>query len=487
MISYTSYGFFLLVSAGLILSGFVRPKRKKWILLAMSLIFLVLAGGALSIWIWMISTAAGFAAAFLLERDLAGRRLILALAAVFQLGLLAYFKYANLPFYTMEALCDITGRSYEFEPVRRPAVLGISFYTLMIIGYDLDVYRGERQAVRSAADFSLFTGYFGHLVQGPVDSYEVTGTSLAKPDSVSFEGFRDGCLEILTGLFKKLIISERLAIMVNTIYGEYTSYKGWYLALAAGAFSLQLYTDFSGCMDLMSGISRLFGVRLCRNFRQPFSAESVSEVWRRWHITLGGFLRKNIYIPLGGNRKGLLRKYVNVMAVFLISGLWHGGKWTFIIGTGILQGIYMIGEELFRPAAQRIGRAAGVKTDTPFFSWIRRLRTFILVSVGFVLFRADSLAMAGQVLGGIMQKGQHSEYGEGVFYSGLGTGDFAVLVIGLAVLFFLSVWRENHGEEKIIKGDGARTGTCFAVLFLILLFGWYGKGYDMGAFIYSRF
>ena len=156
MISYTSYGFFLLVSAGLILSGFVRPKRKKWILLAMSLIFLAMAGGALSIWIWMISTAAGFAAAFLLERDLAGRRLILALAAVFQLGLLAYFKYANLPFYTMEALCDITGRSYEFEPVRRPAVLGISFYTLMIIGYDLDVYRGERQAVRSAADFSLF-------------------------------------------------------------------------------------------------------------------------------------------------------------------------------------------------------------------------------------------------------------------------------------------------------------------------------------------
>lgn len=485
--SYLSYGFFLLMAAGLILSGFARPEWKKWILLAMSLIFLGMTGEIVSIWIWMISTAAGFAAALLLERAFTGRRLVMVLTAALQLGLLAYFKYADLPSYTIEAFCEITGRTYEFEPVSRASVLGISFYTLMIMGYDLEVYRGERQAVRSFTDFCLFTGYFGHLVQGPVDSYAVTGTSLAKPGSVSFEEFQDGCLEILTGLFKKLIISERLAVMVNTIYGEYTSYRGFYLALAAGAFSLQLYTDFSGCMDLASGISRLFGVRLLGNFRQPFFAESVSGFWRRWHITLGGFLRKNVYIPLGGNRKGRFRKYVNVMAVFFISGLWHGGKWTFIIGTGILQGIYMIGEELLGPVAVRACRAAGVKGDTALFSWLRRLRTFILVSAGFVLFRSDSLSMAWEVLGGMMQKGRHPEYGEGIFYSGIGAADFAVLAISLAVLFFLSLWRENHGEEKLIRGEEARTGICFVILFAVLVFGWYGKGYDMGAFIYSRF
>ncbi|RKJ04359.1 hypothetical protein D7X87_11475 [bacterium D16-54] len=132
-------------------------------------------------------------------------------------------------------------------------------------------------------------------------------------------------------------------------------------------------------------------------------------------------------------------------------------------------------------------RTAGVRTDRAFFLWVRRFRTFVLVSVGFVLFRSDSLTMAWQVLAGMVQKGQHSEYGEGVFYSGIGTADFAVLMIGLAVLFFLSLWRENRGEEKIIKRDKARTGMCFVILFLILIFGWYGKGYDMGAFIYSQF
>ena len=128
-----------------------------------------------------------------------------------------------------------------------------------------------------------------------------------------------------------------------------------------------------------------------------------------------------------------------------------------------------------------------MRTDRAFFLWVRRFRTFVLVSVGFVLFRSDSLTMAWQVLAGMVQKGQHSEYGEGVFYSGIGTADFAVLMIGLAVLFFLSLWRENRGEEKIIKRDKARTGMCFVILFLILIFGWYGKGYGMGAFIYSQF
>lgn len=513
MMSYISYGFVLLVAAGFVISRLVRPERKMWVLLALSLIFMALAGGKWTILFWLISTAAGFSAAFFLAghgenrrivedlraeenpsavRNLRSRRLVLCAAVLFQLGLLIYFKYANLPHYTLEALGEISGREYEFEPIVRIELLGISFYTLMVIGYMIDVYRGEIPAVRSFPAFALFTGYFGHFVQGPIDSYGKAGESLTGSCRATFTDVQDGVLRILLGLFKKLVISERLAVLVNTIYGDHLSYGGWYLILAAGAFSLQLYTDFSGCMDLVSGVSGLFGVRIEENFRQPFFSESVAEFWRRWHITLGAFLRKYVYIPLGGNRKGIFRKCVNVMIVFLLSGLWHGGKWTFIIGTGILQGVYItLGELLHfftknrkRKESEAVGRAG---VAAVFLRIFRRVRTFVLISAGFVLFRADSLTMAGEIFRGMAGESVYSEFEAGVFHAGLGRVDFAVLVIGLIILFLLSCWREKKGQIQILPGEGMRTVACFAVLFLIILFGWYGRGYDMGAFIYSQF
>lgn len=488
MMSYTSYGFILLIVAGLIIGGLVSQKLKGRILLVMSLIFMTASGGYPTVCFWFISTAAGFAAGLLLcgEKRFP-RRILLFLAVAFQLALLAYFKYVNLPFYTLEALGEITGQPYEFVPVERIGILGISFYTLMIIGYNVDVYRGEVAAARSLSDFSLFTGYFGHFVQGPVDTFRETGESLKSPSLVAFGDLQEGCLQILLGLFKKLMISERLAVIVNTIYGDYFSYGGWYLFLAAASFSLQLYTDFSGCMDIVTGVSRLFGVRLAENFRQPYFSETIAEFWRRWHITLGAFLRKYVYIPLGGNRKGKLRKYIHITVVFFLSGLWHGGKWTFIIGTGLLQCAYMIFGELMRPLADRLCRLLHLKPTSRVMRGFRRLRTFLLVTAGFVFFRSDSLTMAGEIFAGMLGPARYAEYGEGVFYSGLGAADFAVLLICLAVLFLISLWREKNGDRPIVKGEMKRTVLCFGIWFAILIFGCYGKGYDMSSFIYSRF
>lgn len=489
--SYTSYGFLILTVVGLVISRMVRPSGKKWILLVMSLIFMAAAGGYGTIVFWFISTAAGFAAALLLanvaDTKEKQKRIILLAAVAFQLGLLAYFKYANLPAYTKEAFYELAGRVYEFEEKERLALAGISFYILMIIGYDIDVYRGETLAVRSFPAFSLFTGYFGHFVQGPIDSWQGAGKSLGIPSPVSFTDFQDGCLRILSGLFKKLVLSERLAIMVDTIYGDYASYGGWYLVMAAAAFTLQLYTDFCGCMDLVLGVSQLFGVRLAENFRQPFFSESVSEFWRRWHITLGAFLRKYVYIPLGGNRKGTLRKYLNTIVVFLLSGLWHGGKWTFIIGTGLLQCVYMIAGAMSEPLTEQCYRILRIKRTAPVLRFLRKVRTFILIMIGFVLFRSDSLTMAGEILKGMFQRGLHPEYAEGIFYSGLGTADFVILLIGLLLLFLISLWREKKGEQKILSTEGMRTMACFAILLVILVFGCYGKGYDISSFIYSQF
>lgn len=503
MMGYISLGFAVLVLAGLLAGRIFGQRGRQWVLLAVSLAFMSMAGGQWTVLFWFISTAAGFLAAHLLMPCPAsgghgisafsgvgqrlGRRRLLIAAVAFQLGLLAYFKYANLPFYTLEAWGELTGKAYEFEEVERISLMGISFYTLMVIGYDIDVYRGETGAVRSLPAFSLFTGYFGHFVQGPIDTYQETGKSLASPGKASFGDLQAGSLEILAGLFKKLVISERLAVVVDTVYGDYASYGGWYLSLAAVAFSLQLYTDFSGCMDVVAGVSKLFGVRVAKNFRQPFFSESISEFWRRWHITLGAFLRKYVYIPLGGNRKGRIRKYLNIVAVFFLSGLWHGGQWTFIIGTGLLQCAYMIAGELLEPLFSWFYRFTRIRVDSAVMKNVRRVRTFLLVTVGFVLFRADSLSMAGEIFTGMFRAGCYPEYGEGVFYCGLGRADFAVLLVSLAILFFMSAWRERHGEKAVVVGEGRRTALCFASLFAILLFGFYGKGYDTAAFIYSQF
>lgn len=504
MMGYTSLEFAFLVLAGLLISSLVRQQGRQWVLLAVSLVFMSMAGGQWTVVFWFISTVAGFLAARLLTACPAsggeqagsgfhgvpghlGKRWLLFAAVAFQLGLLAYFKYANLPHYILEAWGELTGRPYEFEEAERISLLGISFYTLMIIGYEIDVYRGETAAVRSLPAFSLFTGYFGHFVQGPIDTYQETGQSLACPGKVSFGDVQAGSLEILAGPFKKLVVSERLSVIVDTVYGDFASYKGWYLLFAAVAFSLQLYTDFSGCMDVVAGVSRLFGVRVAKNFRQPYFSESISEFWRRWHITLGAFLRKYVYIPLGGNRKGKVRKYFNIVAVFFLSGLWHGGRWTFIIGTGLLQCAYMIAGEILEPLFSWFYRLSKIRRDSVVMKSVRRVRTFLLVTIGFVLFRADSLTMAGGILTGMFGASCYPEYGEGVFCCGLGRADFGVLLVSLAILLFMSVWREKYGEKPVVAGEGRRTALCFASLFAVLLFGFYGRGYDTAAFIYSRF
>ncbi|MCI8660079.1 MAG: MBOAT family protein [Lachnospiraceae bacterium] len=488
MMSYTSFRFVLLVVAGLVLTNLVPKRLRGWVLLVLSLIFMVSAGGYQTVCFWLISTAAGFAAGLLLCGDKSfGKGFVLFAAVMFQLGLLAYFKYANLPFYTLEAWGEITGQPYEFEPVERASILGISFYTLMIIGYNVDVYRKDVEAARSLLDFSLFTGYFGHIVQGPVDTYKETGESLKSPSLVAFEDLQAGCLKILLGLFKKLMISERLSVIVDTIYGDYSSYGGWYLFLAAVSFSMQLYTDFSGCMDIVTGVSRLFGIHLAENFRQPYFSETIGEFWRRWHITLGAFLRKYVYIPLGGNRRGKLCKYMNITVVFFLSGLWHGGKYTFIIGTGLLQCGYMIFGELLKPLSDQLYRLLLVDPNAPAIRVLRRVRTFLLVTAGFVLFRSDSLIMAGRIFAGMFGPARYAEYGEGVFYSGLGMADFVILLISLTILFVISLWREKNGDRPIVQKEGKRTVLCFGIAFVILLFGCYGKGYDMSSFIYSQF
>lgn len=507
---YLTYSFLWLVAAGLLLCRVLPKICRRYILLTMSTVFVWQVGGALSLIFLGLQILVSFWGGRQLSRlgeDIRRKRLLLCFLLLFHLLILCHFKYYDFWNYTLEALYMLCGRVYVFTPTERAAPLGISFYTLILIGYLIDVYQRKTAPERSLSVFSLFSGYFGHILQGPIDSYTETGRQFSGNFCITRQKILDGIQLILFGLLQKLVISERLAMIVDPVYADYAGSSAQMLVLAAAAFSLQLYTDFCGCIDIARGVSLLFGIQLSENFRRPFFAESIAEFWRRWHISLGAFFRKYVYIPLGGNRKGTVRKYWNMSAVFFLSGLWHGGNWTFVIGTGLLHCFYMIVGTLLSPAFEALYRVTGFRKDSLLFRWLRRLRTFILVSIGFILFRSDSLAMAGSILSGIVS-GRQAEAGAAGWAFEITPADVCVLFMGLGILFFHSLYKEwkdravclkeckekaeadlNACEEKnrTCQRDERQITVCLILLAVVLIFGCYGRGYDASAFIYSKF
>ena len=529
---YISYSFILFVVAGLVLYALLPKLYGRYVLLLGSLLFVWLSGGALSLVFLCEAIAISFFGAWLIEKAAAPsvRRALFIAVLMFLLFSLFYFKYQNFPEYTKQLIYYLRGMEYEPVLTEREAPLGISFYTLMLISYVADVYRRACRPEASLAGFALYGSYFGHIVQGPMDAYEDVGKQLSKDGGIRYQDLCDGALLLSIGLFKKLVISERLNIFVNSVFADQYAWHWSILLLGAAAFSLQLYTDFSGCMDIVSGVSRMFGIRLSLNFRQPFFSQSISEFWRRWHITLGAFFRKYIYIPLGGNRKGSLRKFLNTMAVFLLSGLWHGGNWTFVIGTGLLHCAYMALGMLTKPFTGRLLKALHISDKSRGLHVIRSLWVFVLVTIGFVFFRSDTVASAVDYLGGILSL-QQSAYEEISLSSfGLAAVDIWILILGLAALFLLSLASEmketaealdsekqaplqrgsvqdKHKDTAEASASGGRKTAALAglpgplgaicisrkenavllLLLIVIIFGCYGRGYDASAFIYANF
>ncbi len=313
------------------------------------------------------------------ERPFA-RRALLALALAGSLGCLAYFKYAGF-------FASLIGRELTHR-ILLP--VGISFYTFQSISYVVDVYRKRISAEGHFGYYALFVSFFPQLVAGPIERTEHLLPQLRAERTLRREDLSQGGWLLLEGYFKKLVIADRLAVYVDRIYGAAEAASGPEIVLATILFGLQIYCDFSGYSCIARGAARLLGIELMENFRRPYAARSVREFWRRWHISLTGWFTDYVYIPLGGSRRGLFRQTVNILIVFLLSGLWHGAGWSFVLW-GFIHGLYLIAGTL----GERTGRAApgGRLRDT-----LRQIRTFLLVSFPWLFFRASSMAEAGLLL-----------------------------------------------------------------------------------------
>ena len=483
-----------------LLPALTGGRGQRYVLLAASLIYYVLAGNGLLI---VCPLAASFAtwlcvrAVLRMGREnVTGRRIILIIELVILLGSLAAFKVFGY---------------LGIRPGGYGAPLGLSFYTFILLGYFLDVYNGIDKGEYDLAGTVLGGMYFPLMTSGPIVRFRESAEQYSKPHLIDYDALVRGLQRMLWGFFKQLVISQRLGKIVDSVYAQGSGYDGWYVWLGTVCFAFQLYTNFSGCMDIVLGLSEALGLLLPENFRLPFLATTISEYWRRWHITLGTWMRDMVFYPLLRSRffmaqgkrltarfgKKTGKKLNTWGAMFVLwtaVGLWHGGALKYVIGSGLLHWLYIVAGEATLPFFTALWTdKLQIDPKNRFLEALRVIRTFFLVCIGFVFFRADSTPHALLLLLRGLPWRTAAPEGGGFFAMGLNWIEWGVLLVSLAIMIAVELADEKHSAEGGIRTKIAglklfpRWAIWFALLFYVVLLGEYGPGYSAAEFIYRGF
>ena len=385
---------------------FLIPHRYRWMLLLGSSVLFYMWFVPKYILLMLFVVLVDYGAALVMEKAASRlrRQLILAAALVANLGLLGFFKYANFFSDNLAALARLVNWNYGLPALQIILPIGISFFTFQGLSYVLDVYWGRQKAERHPGMFFLFIAFYPQLVAGPI---ERTGHLLPQFSEVhrfDYQRAKQGIQLMLWGLFKKAVIADRAAILVNNVYANVPGADGFTLIVATILFGFQIYCDFSGYSDIAVGSAEVMGFRIMRNFERPYFAKSIAEFWRRWHISLTSWFRDYLYIPLGGNRVALPRWYFNIFLVFFVSGLWHGANWTFAIW-GALHGAYFIASFITRKWREAAAGFLRLGNGSPIRKIIQAGTTFSLVTFAWIFFRArtleDALVVIAKIPDGI--------------------------------------------------------------------------------------
>jgi alginate O-acetyltransferase complex protein AlgI len=324
---------------------------------------------------------------------------VVALSMAINLGVLGYFKYYNFFAETLHAVLVRAGLSIPLRQLEIVLPIGISFYTFQSMSYVIDVYRREIKPTRNLFQFALFVSFFPHLVAGPIMRAATLLPQVAARRRFSLPRFYEGAYLIFWGLVEKVVVADNLAVVVNDLFGRWSTLDGGLALLAIYAFAFQILCDFSGYTNMARGVAKCLGFELPLNFNLPYFAISPSEFWNRWHISLSRWLRDYLYIPLGGNRCGRARTYRNLLLTMILGGLWHGAQWTFVIW-GLYHGLLLVLHRLARPWLERIKPRDTI--DRACWTGLRIAITFHLVCFGWLIFRAGSLEQVAGMLAAIV-------------------------------------------------------------------------------------
>ncbi len=418
------------------------------------------------------------------------KKLWVALSFTSNLAILYFFKYFDFSVANINAVLGLFNVAQLRPGFDVLLPVGISFYTFHALSYTMDVYRGEMRAEHNVAKYALFVSYFPQMVAGPIARSKQLLVQMSDRHTFEWPRVRDGLLLMLWGYFLKLVIADRVALLVNQVYNDYTAYSGASLVVATVFFAIQIYCDFASYSLLAIGSAQVMGFRLVENFNTPYFARSIGEFWRRWHMSLSTWFRDYLYIPLGGNRKGRWRKYFNVMLVFLVSGFWHGAAWTYIIWGGLNGGYQVVGE-ITKPLRDRLLAFLRVNRESLGHKLLQTLISFVLICVAWVFFRANSLHDAVGIFRRIATQFQPWTLFDGTLLRlGLDLPDFMVVVFSVMVLTAVSICKYNNIRLRALYTQQDlwfRWTAVLAAIFLILIFGVYGPGYSAAAFIYFQF
>ncbi len=347
----------------------------------------------------MISTIVDFncAGKIYATSNQATKKKYLLLSLLVNLGILGFFKYFNFFADSAIKLLNTFGFSPDVTTLNIILPIGISFYTFQTLAYTIDVYRGKEKATKDLVSFAVYVAYFPQLVAGPIERSLNLLPQIKSPRFIKKEQIYTGLQLVLLGYFKKVFIADGAAPFVDECFAAPEKFGGASLVIGVYLFAIQIYGDFSGYSDIARGISRILGIELRHNFKQPYISANITEFWRRWHMSLSSWLRDYLYISLGGNRKGSLKTYRNLMLTMLLGGLWHGAGWTFIIWGGLHGSYLAVHKMILRD--KKIGFTEKPKKPLEMLTWLGSvILTFNLVSLSWIFFRANSIREAWQYL-----------------------------------------------------------------------------------------
>ncbi len=385
---------------------------------------------------------------------------------------------------------SLIGGGFDLPILNILVPVGISYYTLQALGYVFDVYRGKSTAETNFFKYLLFLSYFPAIVQGPISRYDQLMPELNHTKTFCFDSVRDSLVLVLWGLVKKMVIADRLGIFVASVFRSYADLQGVILYLGAVGYAFQLYFDFSGCVDICRGVSGLFGIDLVNNFDRPYLARSVKDFWGRWHISLSSWLKDYVYIPLGGNRKGTLRKYLNLLITFIVSGLWHGAGTQFVLW-GILHAMYQIVGQATQNIRRRASTLLGVQEGSFSQRLFQTLITFHLVTLAWIFFRSDGIGNGLRYISNMFATPCWSYlFNDDLFHFGVDAALFRLLVVHIVVIMMVDARTasQHHALTGLTRQHIiVRWAVYWILLFDIILFGVYGSGYSLGGFMYGGF
>ncbi len=478
---------FLLFYPIVLLLYFVLPKKCKWPLLLAASYFFYMIWNPPLIFLILFTTVVSYVSAIIIEKteNKKRKKFWLAMTLITSLGVLFFFKYFNFLADSAISLWNLFGGSAKDFALELILPVGISFYTFQTLSYVIDVYRGDIRAERHFGWYALFVSFFPQLVAGPIERPDNLLPQLKEDHKLEASNAFAGLQKMAVGFFKKIVVADLMAEFVNSVYNSPETATGFGIVIATVLFAVQIYCDFSGYTDIAIGCARIMGIRLMQNFDRPYRAQSIKEFWARWHISLSSWFRDYLYIPLGGNRCSKARRSFNVFVVFLVSGLWHGASWTFVLW-GVLHGVYQIVGSMTKKLRERLYEKLKIKTDSlPLILW-KRFWTFVLVCFAWIFFRANSTSDLLLLLKKLFTEWDKGSITETI--SSMGITVTAVLVTVLSVVI-LSMLDRIGADDAICENGTVSRQFTVALLAVAVAVAWcllLSVG-GASAFIYFQF